>query len=137
MTWCVLASKNKRECFFVICQCDKLCVCWAVAQASTFRPSNVAPIILTNSVWYVRKTQKYIFFNVEETMKSVPFSLKKIGRILNQIEYYLKLIESKNTGWKNIFWKILKFKIRRKAMLVLKQTIPQKKALLSSIDLAS
>jgi hypothetical protein len=79
MTWCVLASKKKRECFFVICQCDKLCVCWAVAQASTFRPSNVAPIILTNSVWYVRKTQKYIFFNVEETMKSVPFSLKKIG----------------------------------------------------------
>ena len=75
MTWCVLASKKKRECFFVICQCDKLCVCWAVAQASTFRPSNVAPIILTNSVWYVRKTQKYIFFNVEETIKSVPFSI--------------------------------------------------------------
>ena len=76
MTWCVLASKKKRECFFVICQCDKLCVCWAVAQASTFRPSNVAPIILTNSVWYVRKTQKYIFFNVEETIVSSFFNLK-------------------------------------------------------------
>ena len=97
MTWCVLASQKKRECFFVICQCDKLCVCWAVEQASTFRPSNVAPIILTNSVWYVRKTQKYIFFNVEETMKSVPFSLKKIGGILNQMEYYLKVIESENS----------------------------------------
>jgi hypothetical protein len=70
---------------------------YAVAQASTFRPSNVAPIILTNSVWYVRKTQKYIFFNVEETMKSVPFSLKKIGGILNQMEYYLKMIESENS----------------------------------------
>ena len=97
MTWCVLASKKKRECIFVICQCDKLCVCWAVEQPSTFRPSNVAPIILTNSVWYVRKTQKYIFFNVEETMKSVPFSLKKIGGILNQMEYYLKVIESENS----------------------------------------
>ena len=97
MTWCVSASQKKRECFFVICQCDKLCVCWAVEQASTFRPSNVAPIILTNSVWYVRKTQKYIFFNVEETMKSVPFSLKKIGGILNQMEYYLKVIESENS----------------------------------------
>ena len=30
-------------------------------------------------------------------MKSVPFSLKKIGGILNQMEYYLKVIESENS----------------------------------------